>query len=224
MDTDDVALVIPWRPTPDRLRAFHHVVAEWQLLGYEPVAADAGGARFNLAASRNLGVRRAEAAGARVVVVSDADTFPTALPLEDAVRAARSSNRVHLPYTEYRSLGLAGTLRLTRGAHPPEIPYQLVPGACSGVFVAAPATWWSIGGMDERFTVWAPEDYAFRLAHETLLGPLERHPGAVYALHHEDQPSKAQGPAYDACVALYQRYVEAHHDVDAMRALVDHSI
>lgn len=216
----DVALVIPWRPTHDRLPAFHHVVAQWQLLGYQPVGVDSGAPRFNLAASRNLGVLRAQANGARVVIVADADTFPEQIPLAAAVNGARSSGTVHLPYSEYRSLGQNGSAAVRGGCAPEKAPYQLVAGACSGVFVTTPETWWSVGGMDERFTVWAPEDYAFRLAHETLLGPLERHPGPVYALHHQDQFSKAQGPEYDACVALYQRYVDAYHDVDAMRALV----
>ena len=104
---------------------------------------------------------------------------------------------------------------------PPELcSYTAVAGACSGVFVTTPATWWSIGGMDDRFTRWSPEDWAFRLAHETLIGPLTRHEGAVFALHHQDQPGKMQGPEYDACVALYQRYVDAHGDAAAMRALV----
>lgn len=217
----DVAVVIPWRSTPDRIPALEVSLKAWYARGAQPVLVDSGHPRFNLAASRNGGVIAAQGLRAAVVVVADADTIPAGRGLDDAIAAARTSGRVHLPYTEYRGIGPKGSGRVRAGEDPSTVPDQLViPGACSGIFVAAPETWWSIGGMDERFTVWAPEDYAFRLAHETLLGPLERHPGPVFALHHQDQPSKAQGPEYDACVALYQRYVDAHQDADAMRALV----
>lgn len=216
----DVEVVIPWRETPDRRRAFTEATRAWQRLGYQPLTVDSGHARFNLAASRNAGVTMATDLAAAVVVIADADTFPQPRPLEAAIEAARRTGTVQLPYTQYRSLGESGTRMLSQGMPPEHCPYIEVSGACSGVFVTTPQTWWSIGGMDERFTTWAPEDYAFRLAHETLIGPLGRHQGAVFALHHQDQPDKMQGPDYEACVALYQRYIDAHGDPAAMRALV----
>lgn len=221
MGTDDVALVVPWRETPDRVTALAVATRWWKQYGLTPEHHDTGSERFNLAASRNLGVHQAAARGARVVVVADADTFPDQRPLLEAIDAARTSGLVHLPYTQYRSLGPAGTRRLAiDDLLPHEVQYHPVAGSCSGVFVSSPATWWSIGGMDERFTVWAPEDYAFRIAHETLLGAQPRHIGNAYALHHEDQPGKASGPDYEACVSLYQQYIDAVGQPDAMRQLL----
>lgn len=216
----DVNVVIPWRETPDRRRAFLETIRAWARLGYHPITVDSGHTRFNLAASRNAGVSDATCRGTNVVVIADADTFPQREPLEHAIDAASRTGTVQLPYTQYRSLGLKGTRMLGQGMPPELCPYIPVEGACSGVFVTTPETWWSIGGMDERFTTWAPEDYAFRLAHETLIGPLGRHDGAVFALHHQDQPDKMHGPDYEACVAHYQRYIDAHGDPAAMRALV----
>jgi hypothetical protein len=220
MATDGVEVVIPWRETPDRLRSFREARRAWQRLGYQPLPVDSGHSHFNLAASRNAGVAMATDLAATVVVIADADTFPQPGPLEAAIAGARTDGTVHLPYTQYRSLGLKGTHQLGQGMPPELCSYTPVAGACSGVFVTTPETWWSIGGMDERFTRWSPEDWAFRLAHETLIGPMTRHPGDVFALHHDDQPSKMQGPEYEACVALYQRYVDAHGDPSAMAALV----
>lgn len=216
----DVTVVIPWRPTPDRVWAFNFAHAFWSDLGYQVCTTDTHG-RFNLAKARNHGVATAETAGAKVVIVADADTICDAAAVRPAIAEAWANPTVVLPYTEYRSLQLAGTIELRNGTPPVDCQHMPVPVACSGIYVTTPATWWSIGGMDERFTVWAPEDYAFRLAHQTLLGHDEgRIPGHAYALHHEDQPGKATGPEYDQAVAHYQRYLTAHGDAPAMRELV----
>lgn len=217
----DVLLVMPWRPTPDRMSAFALAEQQWaSTLGLAPLLVDTDRERFNLAAARNAGVRQAEALGAEVVIVADADTFGDAPSIVEAVKAARTSGKVHTPYREYRSFGQGGMAQLALGKAPHLCDGFTVPGACSGIFVTTPAAWWSVGGMDERFTVWAPEDWAFRLAHEAILGDMPRHAGVAYAMHHRDQPGKAQGPEYEACVVLYQRYVAAAGDPAAMRELV----
>lgn len=219
MDTD-LVVVVPWRPTPDRLPAFRLATEQWEAQGFIVEPVDSGHARFNLAASRNAGMRLTEALEQDVAIISDADTFCDVDAVYAAIDAARSSGSVHLPYTEYRSLGMEGMGQMDYGLAPEKCIYFPIDIACSGVYVSTPETWWSIGGMDERFTVWAPEDWAFRLAHETLIGPEVRHTGNAYALHHQDQPHKAQGPEYDACVELYQRYINAHMDIEAMQTII----
>lgn len=217
------AVVIPWRETPDRRDAFAYVWRFWRDLDLEVRVFDSDYSRpFNCAEARNRGVRWAQAGGYDVAIVCDADTFGDAAVIRHAVDAAQGG-AVVLPYTEYRTLGPLGTLALRRGRPPADCHHTaLGPAiACSGIYVTTPETWFSIGGMDERFTVWAPEDWAFRLAHQTLLGEQVRLDGHVYALHHDDPPSKAAGPEYDACVALYQRYLEANGNPAAMRELVD---
>lgn len=216
-------VVIPWRATPDRLDARDLASQAWQAMGFQELLVDSGHERFNLAASRNLGVRIAEDRHGQdaPVVVADADTFGEPEPITAAIDAARHTVAVHLPYTEYRSLGRIGISLIRSDTPPSECPGLTVPGACSGIFVASPSSWWRIGGMDERFTVWSPEDWSFRLAHETLVGLMPRHEGRAYALGHADPPGKAAGPEYDACVELYQRYVDAHHQPTSMLALVN---
>lgn len=218
----DVVVVIPYRWTPDRAAAFGAVADAWYAAGYHlRVAGSDHSKSFNLAEARNRGVHTAELDLFNVVIVADADTIAEPEPVREAVEAARTSGLVHLPYTEYRTLGPIGTLQLQSGTPPQDCAHTVIPIACSGVFIATTQTWWSIGGMDERFTTWAPEDYAFRIAHQTLLGhDFVRHQGAVYAQHHNDQPDKGTGPAYDACVQHYTRYLEAP-DKTAMRELVD---
>lgn len=198
----DVVLALPWRSHPSRTRAFEQVDSYYRQLGYIPTLHDSGHDPFNRAASRNLAMRDAD-----VVVVSDADTYVEAGPLEQAIRAARTSGRVHLPYTQYLHRRADGST------------LDLSAFAWSGVLVATPRTWWSIGGQDERFDCWSPEDYAFRFAHETLLGPMPRHEGMAIALDHD--ADRGGDEQTERTTALYQRYLAARGDRAAMRRLVD---
>lgn len=171
-----------------------------------------------LAACRNLGVSLA--APDRVVVISDADTIPEPGPLRAAITAAASSGRVHLPYDEYRWLGPEGSRQVTTGVPLAACDFELVRGACSGVYVTTPRTWWSHGGQDPLFRGWGFEDAAWYLAHETLLGEApRRHPGRVFALHHE--PEVRAGARFEANEQRMARYRAAAGDLESMRQLVD---
>ena len=93
-------------------------------------------------------------------------------------------------------------------------------GACSGVYVTTPATWWAHGGQDESFRGWGFEDAAWYLAHQTVLGEEpRRHSGRVYALHHEAAPR--EGEQYEANARLMDEYRAAAGDAEAMRQLVE---
>ena len=214
-----VTVVIPWRPQPSRERAYD-ATTRWyrdNLPEARLLPVDSGDAVFNLAQCRNLGVELAD--DDDVVVIGDADTLPELEPLLAAIDGARESGRVHLPYTRYHWLGASGTAQFATGAPLSTCDHELVMGACSGVYVAAPDTWRNHGGQDERFRGWGFEDAAWYLAHETILGaPPVRHEGRVYALHHTAE--QREGPQYDANAALMERYRAAATDADAMRQLV----
>jgi hypothetical protein len=219
-----VTVIIPWRPTPSRLAAFEYVTGWYrqQLPDATILTVDSDDELFNLARARNLGVEQVAGATSdeQVVVISDADTFPEPGALHAAIAAAATSGLVHLPYTEYHWLGRAGTADLLEGADPTACEFELVRGACSGVYVTTPATWWAHGGQDERFRGWGFEDAAWYIAHGTLLGaPPRRHDGRVFAMHHETQVR--EGVQYDLNAALADRYRAAEGDADAMRQLVE---
>lgn len=218
-----VLVAIPWRSQPDRVYAHDLTVQRYRELLPTAVFADVDTDHtpFCLAACRNRGVRLAEELGADVVVLGDADTLPERDPLLEAIEQARYSRFVHLPYTEYRSLGATGTGQHRDGTPLQDCDHVTIPFATSGVYVTTPATWQACGGQDERYRGWGPEDFSWLIAHRALLGhdPV-RHDGRVYALGHNSPPK--QGPAYDDAVKLYQRYLEAGDsgDVQAIRALV----
>lgn len=217
-----VLVGIPWRSQPHRVYAHALTLARYRdlLPGVYFVDVDTGHEPFCLAACRNKAVRLAESRGFDVVVLADADTLPEREPLHAAIEAAAGDTRVHLPYTEYRSLRAHGTSQFLQGKPLEQCNHLTVPYATSGVYVTNPATWWACGGQDERMLGWGMEDVAWLVAHRTLLGTEPaRHAGRLYALHHES--AVKHGDQYDRNVERYQRYLTAAEagDVETIRAL-----
>ncbi|MFF6946817.1 galactosyltransferase-related protein [Streptomyces lavendulae] len=103
------------------------------------------------------------------VMLCDADTLVEADPVAEAVRQAHSG-ALHFPFMLYRSWSEEATRRLLDGEAVDESKVAGVTvGSTGGAMVMNPAAWWDIGGMDERFTAWGWEDWAFPLA-ATVLG------------------------------------------------------
>jgi hypothetical protein len=212
-------VVLPWRAAPSRIPAFERVLAWYaeQLPELQVRTVDTDDEPFVLAACRNRAMREAEPG--QVVVVNDADTLPEPDALRAAIAAAAGDGFVHLPYTEYRWLGADGSAQFADGVPLESCVFELVRGACSGVYVATPETWAAHGGQDEGFRGWGFEDAAWFLAHQALLGaPPVRHEGRVYALHHVAEVRA--GARYDANAARMERYRAAAGDPAAMRQLV----
>ncbi len=216
-----VTIIVPWRPAPTRDASFDFVIDWYRRSVPEAriLTVDSDDELFNLARCRNLGIDEIDDPD-EVVVISDADTFPEPAPLRAAIAQAASSGLVHLPYTEYHWLGARGSAELLDGTAAADCDFELVLGACSGVYVTTPRTWWAHGGQDERFRGWGFEDAAWFLAHGALLGaPPRRHPGRVFAMHHETQ--LRHGPQYDRNEELFQRYRVASQSAGAMLQLVE---
>ena len=215
-----ITVIVPWRPQPSRLAAFDAVI-QWyrrNLPGADIVTIDSDQRLFNLSRCRNLGMRALDDPD-QVVVINDADTIPQLDALLEAIDHASVSGLVHLPYTAYRWLGATGTAQYVDGVPAEDCDFELVSGACSGIYVTTRASWVSHGGQDERFRGWGFEDAAWHLAHIALLGESpRRHEGSVFALHH--QPELREGPQYDANATLMQRYRDAAGSPEAMRQLV----
>lgn len=194
-----------WRPQPSRERAFTLATSFWAGQG-DLMFFDSGHQLFNRAASRNAAFRWAEANGVERLVITDADTICEEAPLHEALSSADDS-AVRLPYDRCRVFDQADNLL-------GEFSFT-----CGGVYVTTPAAWWGVGGQDERFTKWAPEDMAFNLAHETLVGPMGRHSGVLTSLGHAADVNRHDNSESDPLVQLYRQYEAANGDREAMRAL-----
>lgn len=223
MGTDPkVAAVIPWRPQGHRMKAYDYVTEWWRTHFPEwPVlSVDTKREPFSLPAARNVGMAVTEGLY-DVVVICDADTFGEPHLIRQAVQLAYDTDEWVIPYTSYHSLMEAGSEQLYAGM-PAELCTHLRVGvAISGIYVVTHRAWAKTNGQCEDFVGWSPEDYAMLLAYRTLAGLEPRRvEGNVYALHHES--AVKDGAAYDECVELYTRFVEAAEarDVAAMRELV----
>ena len=124
-----VLVGIPWRSQPHRVYAHALTLARYLefLPGAKVVDVDTDHEPFCLAACRNQAVRLAEAGGHNVVVLADADTLPEREPLLAAIQGAAGDNRVHLPYTEYRSLRQDGTHQFLTGTRLEDCNHLVVP-------------------------------------------------------------------------------------------------
>lgn len=215
-------MVIPWRPQPSRLDAFDRLLSWYasNLPELEVLTIDSPDPIFNLAQCRNLAF---EQSTSDVVVINDADTIPERDALLRAIEGAAQTRAVHLPYTEYRWFGAAGSAEYADGIAPEDCSFELVHGACSGVYVATAETWRAHGGQDERFRGWGFEDAAWHIAHTTMLGtPPIRVAGRVYALHHV--AAARSGEQYEANAALMQRYRDSADDREALGQLLADSV
>jgi len=176
----------------------------WSLLG-DVRFFDSGHIPFNRAASRNLAVHEAERLGFSKLVVTDADCIPEGTAVRDAFFAADDS-AVRLPYRSCRVLNHYGETLI-------ELDFT-----CGGTYITTPKAWWAAGGQDERFTKWAPEDFAFSLAHQTLIGEMPRHDGVLLSLSHSKDPERAEHDG-DPIVDLYRQYEAANGHPNLMKAL-----
>lgn len=213
-----VVVALPWRPQPGR-EAPHDFVCGWfaQVLPDAPlIEVDTDHDPYNLAAVRNKAVCEAEALGADVVVVSDADcVLEDARSLHRSIDQAAVDGRVHMPFERQRYLTEAETRAILAGEWPQRHPGHHGNGCC---YVMTPDTYWRFGGSDERFSGWGGDDDQLVAAASCLVG-LRRHRGVMLSLWHpafRDVGSERHRPN----AVLAHRYWAAIRSPEAMRALI----
>jgi hypothetical protein len=78
-----------------------------------------------------------------------------------------------------------------------------------------------IGWLDERLYYWGVDDWALRIAPQTLRGANERVHGNVYHLFHPRSHETEEGnPNHDRNVQLGKRYMSMDGNVEGMRTLI----
>ena len=208
-----IGLVIPWRPTPSRLKPLDAVLKWYQtnLPDIEIFYSDRPGQKWNAAASRNDGVKRAQEAHCDVVIINDADTLPEIQPLLEAVEQCKIDGFVHNPYTKCKYLDIEMSELFYAGKDIKLLKHTLFTPATGGVWVFTPEAWWSVGGMDEKFQQWGPEDAAFDVAHRIIKGvPLVSHEGYIYCLGHVHQiHDEGFNPSHHSNILLWNLYLAA---------------
>jgi hypothetical protein len=212
----DFSVMIPWRSTPLRVPLKQAVDKWWQdNFGITPIACDSTRTTFNRSDARNECVKQSPT---DVVVISDADCLPNIESLSSALKRANETGLAQLPYVIARLVDEKGTRDYLQGTPINECDALEMIGSVGGLMVTTKNTWNLHGGQDERFIGWGYEDSAWHIAHETLLGEVERHSGFAYFLRHESSPRIANEQSIG--LALMERYLQASGDVTAMESIV----
>ena len=206
-------LVIPWKSTPSRERPLQAVL-EWyktNLPDIEIVFANASEDIWLPSASRNIGVKRAQEACADVVIINDADTIPEIESLLEAIENCQKDKLIHLPYRYCKYYTMGESEKYYDGTDINLLKRSLH-DSNGGVWVFTPETWWSVGGMDEKFQQWGKEDTALEIAHTVIKNTkFIRHDGFIYCFGHVKQ---IQDNGYEQSniknTDLYKKYLNTY--------------
>lgn len=147
------------------------------------IVEDSGHAPFNRSATRNLIVKKAQAMGADVVVVCDADSIPEPYQLKMAIDQAYHTGGMYIPFNKVTVIPHKGVFRSYQDYRSVNELYSYGP-SCGGIFVCRPSTWAYVGGMDERIEGWGYEDQIFIVALKTFLGGYTCIDGLLYNFMH----------------------------------------
>jgi hypothetical protein len=217
-----IGIIIPWREQPSRIKPFELVVA-WYKKHYPEANMyfpDYPSDKWLPSHTRNLGVRMAEEDDCDLIIMNDADTIPMFHSLQKTVEEAYEDNYIHNPYFAYIQLSERSSKEYLNnlGTDLGDWDGLHIVNSNAGTWVFRPETWWSIGGMDEKFTEWGYEDSALEHAHEVIKGiKFKKHIGKVYALQHDLQPNIVRSAEINE--KIYRQYLDIF-DKDQMLRFV----
>ena len=167
---------------------------------------------WNKARCLNRAVAKAPA---DMFAIIDADTL---IPHDGLMAAFQRHERgLTLPFNEMHYLDENGGVKAVCASRNKTL-------GRGGAWVTDRETWTLVGGMDERFRIWADEDTSFYLAVQTLVKPPVHLPHTGYHLHHSHSygpwGSQQTHPHLTANRALCTRYQQATGKPDEMQALI----
>lgn len=233
----DVAVIIPWRHTPDRARLIRYVCDWWERahgltphLGMEPdEPRGLGPWRKGVAIEAGIASALRARPSTCVFVIADADvimkTFDSGI--SEAIGRVRAGHEAwavpHLDVHRHPEPWTADVIAGGAGAALPDDPDVVIhrghPGG--GLVVINREIAAARCLPDPRFAGWGQEDDSWAYALRTLYGVPWRGKGPLHHLWHKPQErlTRAVGSAEGA--GLFRDYVRARLNVRLMRSLVD---
>lgn len=202
-----VALGIPfWGDDPVRQRLFERAAAvlkdiyHWEDIHICYDVPNRGGARNEL-------VRWS--ADADVIVLCDADTYPEAETLEQAIETAYTDGGLHFAYDQWQLVRDNGSLHASG------------PGSLGGCMAIRPSDWFAAGGSPE-LVGWGFEDVMFAVQARTFLKPNTWHTGMLTCLYHPTECAVGS-PQYDINIAECKKVEALDQKPEELRAHIEAS-
>jgi hypothetical protein len=232
-----ISILVPLRPEKGdtaRARAWKWVERWWRDSVPDVeicVAEDDGTEPFSKTQAVNNAYLKATG---DVFVVADADSFMEPAPLAHAIKVARQTGRLVVPWRQVVRLSEEDTKKqlrrrksaIERTQELLERCYQTpVPETAGTLFVIRRDSFERVQGMDPRFRGWGHEDVAFARACHSILGPTMYGSDDVISLYHP-RPEGPRGRVWDnddgnRNLPLAQAYVMAYQHPWKMQQLVD---
>jgi hypothetical protein len=186
----DVAIVVPWRSTPEREHSFE---LAWRFnsvtfADFKIYFSDSVGERFNVSEARNRGCIQAIEDGFRLLIVLDADTIFERSSIVDVLKVIAEKDVISYVYTNSMEPNLVVCEWLDKGEIGLEDMGEHVSSTLGHIgsgWAMSSEMFWKMNGWDENFKGWGFEDTAFNKAYEILHGSsMLRAPGNCYRLYH----------------------------------------
>lgn len=178
-----VAVLVPRRSDGgrrDELWAFCRAWWEREFPDFEIVEGTHEGGRFNRSAAVN---QAAASTDADILIVADGDVIVPPGQVRAGVKVAMESGRAVLPYEDggYTPLTQSVTDQVLAGYEgkwdrtpSSVVAYEKSPNHVSSCVIVTRPLFDRVGGFDERFDGWGPEDRVFHLQVRVLGGGVER--------------------------------------------------
>lgn len=187
-----LGIVIPWREQPSRVYAFNAIINHYKkhFVDVPIYYGDFPSERWNISGSRNIACENAFADGCDVVAVMDADFFMEPATIREGVRKAVKLGRMVIPFQNLYFLDQAFSRKLVEGELGLNNLGMYLPvyrSQVAGSNIITKEVFETLNGWDERFLGWGYEDVAFKMAHETLIGPISKINNYAASLFHEDR-------------------------------------
>lgn len=214
-----LGIVIPYRPTPERVRLFDyaHNWLKTEFVDAPIYIGDSDKSRkFNVSEARNRGCLQAINDGVDILMVIDADTVPTKTGVEKAIKSAESGELVMSK--GYIRLNENETVDILSGKDRPkafgEKVLQNTPG---GLWVMPAEVFTTLNGWDERFIGWGYEDTSFQVAYRKIYKrKVRRVKTALLSLWHS-----RRNLTIDSYLRNESRYLEYKRaDADSIKELI----
>lgn len=194
-----ISVLIPFRSNdPQRIRLWNWLRPQWEALDVElcsTVDSDDPTATFSFARGANR--CRAMATG-NVLLVHGADQLPPDESTWARIRSTMAWAPFMWVYAQNMDLGPWVTRLILQGCHPDLLPPGPVFNYGEAIYAVRADVWDEVGGLDERFVGWGPEDAAFRLLLSHLYPDgVTQGEGIMRALWHEWAPRDLTKKNYD---------------------------